>query len=337
MAKRAAKQLRWVRLDNAAKIYPAARRRNWSNVFRQSVTFYEDIDVPVLKSALKTTIKRFPSIAARLRRGLFWYYLQQIEDAPELSREHSYPLVYMNKDEIRRCAFRVVVYHDRLAVEFFHSLTDGTGALIFLKSLAAEYLEQKYGISVPAQFGVLDRREAPREEELEDSFQKYAGPVAAGRRDSNAWHMWGEAQLGGFLNLTCFQLPLTQTLELAHMHKATLTVFLGAVMMKALINLQREKVASPKKRRGIKLLIPVNLRKLFPSETLRNFAMYTIPEVDPRLGEYSLDEICRIIEHKMGLEVTAKHMSSALGNFCHGVGKFVFVNVECGNSVFKGW
>lgn len=304
--------LRWVRLDNAAKIYPAVRRRNWSNVYRQSVTLTEDVDIPVLQAALDVTVKRFPSIAARLRRGAFWYYLQQVPHAPKVRREHSYPLVRMTREEMRQCAFRVVVYGSRIAVEFFHSLTDGTGALIFLKTLTAEYLEQKYGITVPCEHGILDRWEEPKPEELEDSFPKYAAKVAASRKDTNAWHMWGDPQPGGFLHLTCFQVPVQPVLELAHTHGVSLTVFLSAVMMQALINLQREKVPNPKKRKGIKLLIPVNLRRLFPSQTLRNFAMYTIPELDPRLGEYTFDEICQVIRHKMGLEVTAKHMSTVI-------------------------
>ena len=85
MAKREKEKLRWLRLDNAAKIYPAARRRNWSNVYRQSVTFTEAVDEAVLQSALDVTVKRFPSIAARLRRGAFCYYLQQLHQAPRIS------------------------------------------------------------------------------------------------------------------------------------------------------------------------------------------------------------------------------------------------------------
>ena len=69
------KKLRWMRLDNAAKIYPAARRNNWSNVFRLSFTLKEEVAPAILQQALEVTVKRFPSIAARLRRGLFWYYL----------------------------------------------------------------------------------------------------------------------------------------------------------------------------------------------------------------------------------------------------------------------
>ena len=306
------KGLRWLRLDNAAKIYPAARRKNWSNLFRQSVTLKEKVDKDVLKSALDVTVKRFPSIAARLRKGLFWYYLQQVESAPDIREEYSYPLTFMNKSEMRRCAFRVIVHHDRIAVEFFHSLTDGTGALIFLKNLVAEYLEQKHGINIPCEHGILDRKIGPPEEELEDCFPKNAGPVPASRKDTDAWHMYGEPQKDGFLNLTCFHVPVKEALKLAHRYDSTVTVFMSAVMMKALMNLQNEKNPNIRRQKRIKLLIPVNLRQLFPSNTLRNFAMYTIPELDPRLGDYSLTEICKIIKHKMGAEFTAKHMSTVI-------------------------
>ena len=56
----------------------------------------------------------------------------------------------------------------------------------------------------------------------------------------------------------------------------------------------------------------MNLRKLFPSTTLRNFALYTTPEIDPRLGRYSFSEICQAINHRMGLDVTPKVMSSRI-------------------------
>ncbi|MBO7250272.1 MAG: hypothetical protein J6V42_03255 [Clostridia bacterium] len=305
-------KLRWLRLDNAAKIYPAARRRNWSNVYRQSATLFEEVDTEVLKSALDVTVKRFPSIAARLRRGVFWYYLQEVEAAPPICEEYSYPLVYMSDKELKKCAMRVIVYHNRIAVEFFHALTDGNGALIFLKNLVAEYLEQKHGISIPFEHGILDRREAPREEELEDCFPKNAGAVAASRRDTNAWHMYGDPQTDGFLHMTCFKIPVKEALDMAHRYDSTLTVFMSAAMMMALVNLQNEKNPDVRKQKRIKLLIPINLRQLYPCNTLRNFAMYTIPEIDPRLGEYSFEEICRVVKHKMGLEFTAKHMSRVI-------------------------
>ena len=306
------KKLHWVRLDNAAKIYPAARRRNWSNLFRQSVTLYEDVDTAVLQSALEIVVKRFPSIAARLRKGLFWYYLQQVDSAPPIQEEYSYPMVHMDNREMRRCAFRVVVYRNRIAVEFFHALTDGSGAMVFLKNLVAEYLEQKHGITIPCEDGILDRTTPPRKEEMEDCFPRFAGPVLASRKDTNAWQLDNLVQKEGSRQLVCFQIPLREALDVAHRYNSTLTVFLSAVMMQALFNLQKEKTPNPKRQELIKLLIPINLRNLFPCNTLRNFAMYTIPELNPKLGDYTLEEICSIIRHKMGAEFTAKHMSCVI-------------------------
>jgi acetyl esterase/lipase/NRPS condensation-like uncharacterized protein len=303
-----AHKLRWLPLDNAAKIYPAARRSNWTNMFRLSATLTEDVDIPVLQSALDVTIRRFPSIAARLRRGMFWYYLQQLEHPPAIREENSYPLTRMSRQELRQCAFRVLVYHRRIALEIFHSLTDGNGAMIFLKTLVAEYLQQKYGLRITAGEGVLGRLEEPSGAELEDSFQKYAGRMALSRRDTNAWRISGTPEQDGFLHVTCLTLPVQQVQAAARSYQVSVTNFLAAAMMQALQNMQAEQIPGPGHRKPVKVLIPVNLRRLFPSRTLRNFAMYTIPEIDPRLGEYSFEEICRIVHHRMGMDITPKHM-----------------------------
>ena len=300
--------LKWMPLDNAAKIYPAARRKKWSNVYRLSVTLSEPVDKAVLQSALDVTVRRFPSLAVRLRRGVFWYYLQQLPGAPELSPEYSHPLVWMDKKELRRSAFRVIAHENRIAVELFHSLTDGNGGLVFLKTLVAEYLEQKYKIRVPAEAGVLDRREEPKPEELEDSFPKHAGAIQASRRERTAWHLSGTREENGFLHVTCFRLPVQEALAKAHEYGVSLTAFLTAAMMYALQQWQAE-LYPQGKRKPVKVLIPVNLRKLFPSQTLRNFAMYTTPEILPRLGDYTFPEICKVVATKMAEEITPKQMS----------------------------
>ena len=307
-----ADKLRWVRLDNAAKIYPAARSRRWSNMFRLSATLTEPVDAQVLQSALDVTVRRFPTIAARLRRGAFWYYLQQLSAAPKVQKEYSYPLAYMHSEEARKCAFRVIAYKNRIAVEFFHSLTDGNGGLIFLKTLTAEYLQQKYGVHIPAEQGVLGRLEEPSPAEMEDSFLKYAGSVSGSRRDTNAWHFQGTREPDGRLNLICLQLNTREVVAKAHEYGITVTGFLCAALMQAIQNLQAEKVPNVCRRKPVKVLIPVNLRKLFPSKTLRNFALYCIPELDPRLGDYDFSEICKIVQAKMSAEITPKQMSKMI-------------------------
>ena len=297
-----ARSLRWMKLDNAAKIYPAAKRRNWNNFFRISATLTEPVDVAVLRSALDVTARRFPSIAVRLRRGMFWYYLEQIPHSPAIQEEKSCPLAHAPFHEVRQCAFRVLVYHNRFAVEFFHALTDGTGGLTFFKTLLAEYLSQKYGLTIPAGDGVLGRLEEPDAGELEDSFLRYAGNVKASRKEATAWHLTGTPEKDGFKDLVTLMIPAPALKKCAKAHGVTVTELLCAAMMQAICQLQAEKVPQRSRRKPVKVLLPVNLRNLFPSKTLRNFASYITPEVDPRMGDYTFDEICAAVHHRMGLE-----------------------------------
>lgn len=307
-----AKSLRWMKLDNAAKIYPAAKRRTWTNYFRLSANLSEPIDLPLLRAALDVTVRRFPSMAVRLRRGAFWYYLEQIPKAPEIQAEKSCPLQHVPFDSVRKCAFRVLVYKDRIAVEFFHAVTDGTGGLIFLKTLLAEYLSEKYGINVPAEKGVLGRLEEPDEEELEDSFLRYAGDVKASRREATAWHLSGTPEPDGYVNLVTMMLRVPEVKACAKEHGVSVTELLCAAMMQALDNLQAEKVRLRQHRKPVKVTVPVNLRNLFPSHTLRNFASYVNVEIDPRLGSYTFEEICQLVHHTMGLGNDAKTMRAKI-------------------------
>lgn len=306
------RKLRWMRLDNAAKIYPAARRRTWTNVFRLSATLNEPVNVNILQSALDVTVRRFPSMAVRLCTGMFWYYLEELSEAPEICAEKSYPLEQMRGKDIHKCALRVLVYQNRVAVELFHSITDGNGGLVFLKTLLAEYLEQRYGISVPAEKGVLDRREEPKESELEDSFLRYRGDVAMSRRDTDAYRIRGTKELGGFLNNVTFLLDVNIIHKEAKKYGVSITAFLTAVLMQAIIELQEKRVPDIRKRKPVKVLLPVNLRKILESESLRNFVLYITPEVNPGMGEYTFEEICRTVYHQMGMELTAKRMQAKL-------------------------
>lgn len=305
-------KLKWMPLDNAAKIYPAVRTKKWSNIYRLSATLSETVDVDILQSALDVTVRRFPVLCARLRRGLFWYYLEQIQQAPTVRSESNIPLIPMSKDEMGKCAFRVIVYNRRISVEIFHSLTDGSGGFIFLKTLLAEYLQQRHGIVIPATEGVLGRLEEPTEAEMEDSFQKYAGPVNASRQGTDAWQVLGTPEKDDFVHVTCLRLDTADLSAKAKEHGVTVAVFLGAVMMDALQNLQAEKIPNRKHRMAIKIQMPVNLRRLFPSQTLRNFALYTMPEIDPRLGHYSFNELCDVIRSRMALEANPKFMSTMI-------------------------
>ena len=311
------RKLRWMHLDNSAKIYPASATPRWNNIYRLSATLYEEVDRDVLQSALDVTVRRFPSIAVKLKRGVFWYYLEEIEHAPKVQDEKSYPLVRMPLDDIRHCAFRVLIYKKRIAVEFFHALTDGNGALIFLKTLVAEYLTEKHGLKIPNEFGVLSRLDPPKEEELEDNFPKNKAPVGKSRSESDSYRILGELEEDGFCHVTTFTLKPKELLDIAHGYGVTLTALIAAVFIKATIGLQFEDVKKLKHMKKVKVLIPVDLRRIYNSKTLRNFALYTTPGVDPRLGEYTLEELAKIVHHRMALDITEKNMAARIYTNVH--------------------
>ncbi len=80
---------RGVRLDNAAKIFPASKRRGWYNMFRVSAELSEKVDPVILQSALNVTVGRFPTIAARLKTGSFWNYLEELKKPLDVIEEGS--------------------------------------------------------------------------------------------------------------------------------------------------------------------------------------------------------------------------------------------------------
>ncbi len=306
------RKLRWMQLDNSAKIYPAAATNSWTNVFRLSASLKDDIDREILQSALDVTVRRFPSISVRLRRGVFWYYLEEIAHAPAPIDEKPYPLSRMSFKQIRKCAFRVLVYKNRIAVEFFHSLTDGSGGLTFLKSLISEYVYQRYDVSVPATHGVLDRLEEPSDSELEDSFFKHSGHVALSRREPNSYRIYGDTEEDGFRHITTFILDSQSIHKRAKALGVTVTAFLAAAIIKAGIALQNIDCPYERRQKPVKVLIPVDLRRLYGSNTLRNFALYTTPGIDTRLGKYTLEEIAKLVYHQMCMEINKNYMSAKI-------------------------
>ena len=294
----------WMRLDNAALIFPAVRRRDWTNAFRVSATLNEPVDPEVLQQAVDGLLPRFPSMYVSLHRGVFWYYLQKLPRAPRVRQDGACPLIHMTGLELRKCCLRVLYYKNRIAVEFFHALTDGSGGMVFLKTLTAAYLSLRHGITIPVGEGVLDRNEKPRPAELEDSFTRTAGPIPLSRKEENSLRLRGRREEDGFLHLTIATIREEALLNLAHEYDCTVTALLCAVMLQSILDLSKPG------NRWAKVTVPVNLRKVLGGETLRNFALTVNVGVDPRLGSYTLKELTRAVQSQLETQVTPQQMAA---------------------------
>ncbi len=301
----------WYRLDTAALIFPATMRRKWRNVFRMSATLKEDIDPEILQRAVYDLMPRFPSFYVRLKKGFFWCYLESCNHPPKVREDFAYPLSTMSNSELKDCCIRVLYYKKRFAVEFFHAITDGTGGSIYLCSLVARYVYLKYGVSVPECDKILTVDQTPSEEELEDSFFKNSIDYPASRKEENSYVLHGTPEEDGFLHIITGIINTDTLKNKSHEYGASITVFLAAVMAQCLI--EKQAGEKPKKRqRWIKVTIPVNLRRLYGSKTLRNFALTLNIGVDPKRGEYSLKELCDSIGHQLAAGATKQNMAAMI-------------------------
>lgn len=301
----------WYRLDNAAKLYPAVRTARWSANFRVSATLSEEVDRGVLQEALDAVTARLKNFHMRLHRGFFWYYLEESGRRSIVLPDAANPCTPFRKRKQHGELFRVRCYHRRIAVELFHVLSDGSGAMIFLKTLVAEYLRRKKGLQIPAEFGVIDCSSPPDPEEMEDAFQRYAKfRTLKSRSESAAYHYKSALLPPGEISVITGEMPLGPVLQMAKAHGVTLTEFLVGVMILSLAEIQKQGDARVEK--PVKVSVPVNLRKYYPSATLRNFSLYVNPGIEPRFGEFSLQDILEDVHHFMRRNLQEKYLNAVL-------------------------
>ena len=300
---------KWLPLDNAAKIYPPAMTEGWNALFRVSATLTEPVDRAVLERALRRVLKRFPNFAMRLRRGFFWYYLDELEGCPDIQDDVQNPCARMVFKENGGFAFRLRVYNRRIAVEIFHVITDGGGGLSFLKTLVAEYVSIKHGVSVPRLGDILDCDDEPTEDELGDGYLKHAGPKAVAPPPGLAYHLHGTPDRD-HLRVTTGIIDASELSAKAKALGVTVTEYLAAVLLFAAADWKRAKRDFFQANKPVIVSIPVNLRKIFGCGTLRNFANYATVGLDTRLGEYSFEEAVKIVHHQLRLG-TDRHLLAA--------------------------
>ena len=300
--------LNWMRLDNAALIYPPAIKKDYAAMFRLTITFIDKIDEELLKKALANTLVRLPSFSYRLKKGLFWNYFEKIDGIPPILHDVKNPLNKINVRNNNYFLFRVRVYENRLALEFFHALTDGTGGVTFLLTLSREYIRLKYGVNVPYTDKILNLGDKPKKEEFEDSFKRYSGDRGFVPKERPAYHLNGTLLPSNMLNIITGKMDVTKVKELCHKYDCTITELLTSIMFLSLQEIQKKN--HDKTSKPIKVSIPVNLRRFFKSVTLRNFSSYVNPKLDTSLGEYSFEEIIREVKAQLSFMINEKRLRS---------------------------
>lgn len=289
----------WYRLDLSAIVYPTLQRRDFSSVYRLSVLLKEEIDPAVLQLAVDQVMPRFPTYKAAIRKGVFWRYLEpNNRPGPFVQPDVKNPCQPMHFKGNNRYLVRFYYYGGRIALEAHHSLGDGTGGMCLLMTVTARYLLLKNRAQIQPGGFVLDPEGQPDPEELEDAYMRYANAkVCPPRPGEKTYRVRGTMEPFYTLNIIDGIMPVSQVLEVAKRYHATITEYLNAVLIYAL--LQKQEQEKGRRQRPVKIAMPVNLRRFFPSKTLRNFITMIYPGVDPRLGDYTFPEIVEQVHNYM--------------------------------------
>jgi NRPS condensation-like uncharacterized protein len=318
----------WIKLDNAAKLFPAIMSGELTAVFRITAFLKKPVKYSAISEAVAITARRFPYFSVSLGSGLFWHYLEYIHQLPRIQTEEKIPCTAFAANRKDEPLYRILVKENRISVEFMHILTDGGGAFEYLKSLLLTYFRLT-GNTITSTEGIITPESQVSPEEMEDGYKRFFNKsVPPPGKLTKAWHLPFKLRARPRLEVLRSEIDLCTLLEVARKHEVTLTEYIVSVYLFTLQKIYMEKKPLEKKnKRGVlRVEVPVNMRNKLPSRTMRNFSLFVLPEIDLRLGEYDFEEILKIVRYQIQTGADIKQIGRFLSqNVGHEKSPFVRV------------
>lgn len=307
----------WKKLDNAAKIFPALVSPEDTEVFRISCTLHEEVDPALLQQALDFTMEEFPSFSETVSRGMFWYYLEDSGKKPQVHEETATPLQPLYTKNTHGLLIDVSYYKRRINFEVFHAICDGTGAVMFLRTLVAHYLCLRHGLPMTEMDLGIDF--TVREKEADSFAQHYEKDKGKGNGlglneflgddKKRRIYRFNEPKTPDFRQLvTEGAVSVGSMKKAAAEYGTTLTVFLISVLISAIYSTMEPK----DRKKAVSVAVPVNLRNYFESSTARNF--FGIIHVIYDFGKHGaeFDAIIRKVSAVFKRELTKENMEKKI-------------------------
>lgn len=300
--KKEQKDIRWERLDNTAHLFPAIAGENMTNVYRISVTLTELIDPKVLQQALNMVLPKFDGFNLRLRKGVFWYYFEENgKPAPKVTEESLFPCRYIKPNKNRSYLFNVTYYKYRINLEVFHVLTDGMGAMTFLKELTYQYLRLIHPELVGS-----DSLDTYTSLNREDSFLKnYRKSSKNIYQKQKAFLMKGEKLRTGEFGVLHGYINVPELKEVCKKYGVSINEFLVAIYIWSIYS---ECLNQSPSKLPIRVAVPVNLRPYFDSITTKNFFAMVSAEFYPEKESYTFEEVLEIIRKSLKSQINKEHL-----------------------------
>ena len=298
---------RWRKLDNAAQAFPAATGKKDTRVFRFYCQLKEDIQADLLQKALEETMEHYPVFSMVLRKGLFWFYLEQRDLPAKVEEEKRPPCSEIYVPDHKTLLFQVSYYKTRINFEVFHALTDGTGAMLFLKELVSNYLILCHPEEI---FSKVSEDMLTETDFEEDSFsQYYTGKKSEKEKSRPAYQIKGEYLEQEEMEITEILLSAEAVHKCAKAHGVSVTAYLAAALVYAVY----EEIPKSRLKKPVSLMVPANLRNFFPSASMTNFWSWI--EIACDLGpEASFEDALQITGAAMQKEALKQEISTRMND-----------------------
>ena len=299
---------KWRKLDNAALAFPLVTGKNDTRVFRFYCQLKEEVNGEILQAALDQTMEKYSLFQAVLRKGLFWFYLEHRDIRAVVKPETEPPCSRLYIPDKKSLLFQVTYDKNRINFEVFHALTDGTGAMHFLQELVQNYLILAHPQeNLPH---IESTEEITHGDKEEDSFSQYYSSDTPKDKEKKetAVKLKGEKLVHSDMHITEVAFSVKDIHQKARSYGVSITVLLTAMMLCSI----REEIPKNQQKRPVTLMIPVNLRNYFPSQSMSNFFGWI--EVgykfsDTTTFEKVLESMKQQFEQELVKEKIAMHMS----------------------------
>ena len=313
-------EYRWHKLDNTANIFPVISNKNFSSVYRVAVRLNSDIDPALLQKALDETLPLFDCFRVRLRHGMFWYYFETNKKKPLIGPELAVPCTYFQTSTNNYFLFKVYYFKKRISLEVFHAITDGTGAINFLKELTCNYIR----LANPEAFTDIINPEPSVDmtSNVEDSYIKnFKRQRKSGYSKNQAFQMKGEKLPLYMIGVVHGYIDTKSFLNLCRSKGVTITQYIATVIIWCIY---KEFLNEQPYKHPIQISIPVNLRPYYDSTTSMNF--FSIFSVGLRIerSDYTFEEMMEVVKIQFKEQLTKENFSRKIA-YNVAFGKNIFV------------
>lgn len=300
------KEYYWRRLDDQARIFTLASSKKYSSIFRLSIVLEEKIEEELLKKALDLALKKYMVFKVKMRRGIFWHYFEENPKEPIVSIENDYPFKKVNTKENNDYLFKVTYFDNKINIDFFHALTDGSGGSDFLKEITYRYLELKY----PNEIDKNEVEDCPiinAENSYNTNYKKHTVRRVFYKR---AYRIRGKRLSGGRIKINHFNIKLKQFLNVSKQSDCTLSMYAIAMIAYCIYDTKyRINIG----RKHINISVPINLKKYFASDTTSNFFSYIVVNLKlKRFKKYSFYDILGMVKNEFKKKLKAEKILETL-------------------------